>query len=48
MENSANRTNSSDKKPFVTPQLKALNVRETQTAVPDDPNEFNPYIGPVS
>lgn len=38
----------SQKKPFVKPELVELDVRGTQTAVPDDPNEFNPIIGPTS
>lgn len=37
-----------DKTPFVKPELVELDIRGTQTAPVDDPNEFNPFIGPTS
>jgi hypothetical protein len=47
MKFSADLPNKSEKKPFVKPELKALNVKETQTGT-RDPNEFAALIGPTS
>lgn len=44
MNNNIERTDNSDKKPFVKPELVVLDVRGTQTAGVPDPNEFNPFL----
>lgn len=33
-----------DRKPFVKPELVALDVRESETGTSPDPNEFNPFL----
>ena len=32
------------RKPFVKPELRVLDVKQTQTGVAPDPNELNPFL----
>jgi hypothetical protein len=41
---SDNKVQGSKRKPFVKPELRALDVRQTQTGGAPDPNEFNPFL----
>ncbi len=34
----------SKRKPFVKPELRALDVKQTKTGVSPDPNEENPFL----
>jgi hypothetical protein len=40
IENNENK----GKKPFVKPELKILDIKDTQTGGTPDPNEFNPFL----
>jgi hypothetical protein len=48
LKNNSDRTGGAEKKPFVKPELKALDVRGTKTGGAPDPNEFNPFLQKTS
>lgn len=44
MSKSENSMHGSKRKPFVKPELRALDVKQTKTGGAPDPNEFNPFL----
>ena len=44
MHNKIEKNEKAAKKPFVKPELKILDIKDTQTGGAPDPNELNPFL----